>query len=73
MKKGNFTCREWRGIALDWGSARLEKDFWSIGRAPVEAAKASASRCSFGTLCSVEVEAPILADAGLLHPVSSIF
>lgn len=59
----HFECtwRELRGIALESGSARLEKDFWSIERAPVEAARASASRCSIETFCSVEVDAPIFA------------
>lgn len=55
------TWRALRGSALDWGSTSLEKTFFSIGRAPVEAAMDSNSRCSLDTFCSLELDAPILA------------
>lgn len=61
----DYTLRDSKGIALEWGSARREKDFWRNGRAPEEAAMDSASRCSIEALWSVEVEAPIVV-AGII-------
>lgn len=56
------TWRELRGMESVWGSERREKAFWRQGRAPVDAAKLSASRCSTDT-CSVDEDAPIPASA----------
>lgn len=49
-------------IVFVWGSERFEKAFLSKGSAPVEAARLSNSRCSGETACSVEDDAPIVAE-----------
>lgn len=58
------------GMEFVWGSERIEKAFWRVGRAPVDAAMDSASRCS-GDSWSVDDDCPIVASSSFF--VSFIF
>lgn len=58
-----ITWREGRGIEWDWGSARIEKEFWRKGRAPDEAARLSNSLSSFNSTVSVDDDCPIFGSS----------